>query len=419
MKPTKPSKEEAQSFNSKALERLPKEGHLNTLSYERDGIENEVVVESERKKTMKETFGQRFSRLRKSRGLTQGDVAEKLNISGQAVSKWENDISAPDISILSDLADIFNVSIDTLLGREKEDVVKMDTEATDNASVEAVSEGEGQKEVGPVDTSKLVFKIKVISHDGDVVKVNLPIAIVKAMAVHGADGTLKIHGMGALDKVDLKQILDLAEHGVLGNLVNINSADGDVVKIYVGKSDESEEEDNKFRSGKKPVQTIIINNSGKDDVDADLESDEEDEEDFEDDEEGEDEEDDDGEATVSSPQIKEVRLQIKETKAEVERLKKIVKSGDIKDVLSASSQLGQKASLLASLSLRLNALVEEEENKKDKREDIQSEIDDLKEEIEEVSDSLAEGEITEEEGSSQIKELTDQIKELTDELHSV
>lgn len=362
---------------------------------------------------MKETFGQRFSRLRKSRGLTQGDVAEKLNISGQAVSKWENDISAPDISILSDLADIFNVSIDTLLGREKEDVVKMDTAATDNASVEAVSEGESQKEVGPVDTSKLVFKIKVISNDGDVVKVNLPIAIVKAMAVHGADGTLKIHGMGALDKVDLKQILDLAEHGVLGNLVNINSADGDVVKIYVGKSDESEEEDNKFRSGKKPVQTIIINNNGKDDVDADLESDEDDEDDEED------REDDDGEATVSSPQIKEVRLQIKETKAEIERLKKIVKSGDIKDVLSASSQLGQKASLLASLSLRLNALIEEEENKKDKREDIQSEIDDLKEEIEEVSDSLAEGEITEEEGSSQIKELTDQIKELTDELHTL
>lgn len=360
---------------------------------------------------MKETFGQRFSRLRKSRGLTQGDVAEKLNISGQAVSKWENDISAPDISILSDLADIFNVSIDTLLGREKEDVVKMDTAATDNASVAAVSEGEGQKEVGPVDTSKLVFKIKVISNDGDVVKVNLPIAIVKAMAVHGADGTLKIHGMGALDKVDLKQILDLAEHGVLGNLVNINSADGDVVKIYVGKSDESEEEDNKFRSGKKPVQTIIINNSGKDDVDADLEDDEDEEDE---------EEDDDGEATVlSSPQIKEVRLQIKETKAEIERLKKIVKSGDIKDVLSASSQLGQKASLLASLSLRLNALIEEEENKKDKREDIQSEIDDLKEEIEEVSDSLAEGEITEEEGSSQIKELTDKIKELTDELHTL
>ena len=43
---------------------------------------------------MNETFGQRFTRLRKQRGLTQKDLGEKLGISGQAVSKWENDASA-------------------------------------------------------------------------------------------------------------------------------------------------------------------------------------------------------------------------------------------------------------------------------------------------------------------------------------
>ncbi|HAN43691.1 MAG TPA: transcriptional regulator, partial [Sphaerochaeta sp.] len=39
---------------------------------------------------MTETFGQRFSRLRKAKGLTQDDVAMKVNVSSQAVSKWEN-----------------------------------------------------------------------------------------------------------------------------------------------------------------------------------------------------------------------------------------------------------------------------------------------------------------------------------------
>ena len=40
---------------------------------------------------MKETFGQRFARLRKNLGLKQDEIAEKVNISAQAVSKWEND----------------------------------------------------------------------------------------------------------------------------------------------------------------------------------------------------------------------------------------------------------------------------------------------------------------------------------------
>lgn len=40
---------------------------------------------------MKETFGQRFQRMRKNANLTQEDVATKLNITAQAVSKWENE----------------------------------------------------------------------------------------------------------------------------------------------------------------------------------------------------------------------------------------------------------------------------------------------------------------------------------------
>ena len=67
---------------------------------------------------MKETFGQRLSRLRKEKGYTQEDIASRITISPQAVSKWENDISSPDILVLNSLADILGVSVDELLGRE-------------------------------------------------------------------------------------------------------------------------------------------------------------------------------------------------------------------------------------------------------------------------------------------------------------
>ena len=78
---------------------------------------------------MAETFGQRLSRLRKEKGLTQEDIAKRIIISPQAVSKWENDISSPDILVLSSLADILGVSVDQLLGREdiKEDDVKAES----------------------------------------------------------------------------------------------------------------------------------------------------------------------------------------------------------------------------------------------------------------------------------------------------
>ena len=67
---------------------------------------------------METTLGKRITANRKRLGLTQDQLAEKLGITAQAVSKWENDLSCPDISILPKLADIFGTTIDTLLGRD-------------------------------------------------------------------------------------------------------------------------------------------------------------------------------------------------------------------------------------------------------------------------------------------------------------
>ncbi len=67
---------------------------------------------------MTETLGKRIMAHRKRLGLTQDALAEKLGITAQAVSKWENDLSCPDIAMLPRLAAIFGVTTDELLGAE-------------------------------------------------------------------------------------------------------------------------------------------------------------------------------------------------------------------------------------------------------------------------------------------------------------
>lgn len=52
--------------------------------------------------------------LRKKKGVTQEELASNLNISSQAVSKWENNVCLPDSTMLVDIANFFDVSIDYL-----------------------------------------------------------------------------------------------------------------------------------------------------------------------------------------------------------------------------------------------------------------------------------------------------------------
>ncbi len=63
-----------------------------------------------------QTMGKRIMQLRKEKGYTQEQLAEMMGVSAQAVSKWENDVSCPDISILPQLAEKLGVTTDELLG---------------------------------------------------------------------------------------------------------------------------------------------------------------------------------------------------------------------------------------------------------------------------------------------------------------
>ena len=67
-----------------------------------------------------QVIGDNIAKWRKEQGITQDQLAEKLSVSAQAVSKWENGVSLPDITLLPQLASLFKVTLDQLFSREVE-----------------------------------------------------------------------------------------------------------------------------------------------------------------------------------------------------------------------------------------------------------------------------------------------------------
>ena len=75
-----------------------------------------------------------ISELRKSRGMTQQDLAAKLNYTDKAISKWERGESVPDIVVLKQIADMFGVTVDYLLCETHEPTPIPEDKADDGAA---------------------------------------------------------------------------------------------------------------------------------------------------------------------------------------------------------------------------------------------------------------------------------------------
>ena len=102
---------------------------------------------------MEETLGKRIAVRRKALGLTQDALAERLSITAQAVSKWENDQSCPDITMLPKLAGIFQCTTDELLGIAQKEVQIEEAslpEAPPETAEERPSENRRQALASPV-----------------------------------------------------------------------------------------------------------------------------------------------------------------------------------------------------------------------------------------------------------------------------
>lgn len=70
-------------------------------------------------------LGKRLKEAREQRGLTQEQVGDCLSLTGQAISNWERELNAPDPQTLKQLADLYRVSADYLLGVTTNDVIQL------------------------------------------------------------------------------------------------------------------------------------------------------------------------------------------------------------------------------------------------------------------------------------------------------
>ena len=162
---------------------------------------------------MEKTLGNRIAQYRRENNLTQEDLAGMFNLSAQAVSKWENDQTCPDISLLPKLAEIFGITVDELLSGKTEPDVRI------------VPAAEQKK------LEDMLLRVEVHSSDGDKVRVNLPMALIE-MALQMGIELPQVSANDALKNIDFQQIVELVHHGVMGNLVEVESG-GDFVRIFV------------------------------------------------------------------------------------------------------------------------------------------------------------------------------------------
>ena len=248
--------------------------------------------------TSSETLGRRIARLRLTKTATQERLAKELNVSPQAVSKWENDINYPDISLLPDLARFLGVSVDELLSgasasTQESATAQGNAVAQEGAAVRengAAQESAAVKESGAevvyvvdeepfedvdqgiatqssgfsfgklfgksmikvekndeTDSSKKKgvrlgngsakhgLHVYVVSDDGDVVDMCVPLGLAKFVLNSGiqvSGNYLNQETQEQLSNINLDALMDAAKTGESGTLVDITSADGDVVKIW-------------------------------------------------------------------------------------------------------------------------------------------------------------------------------------------
>lgn len=236
--------------------------------------------------TSSETLGRRIARLRLARTATQERLAKELNVSPQAVSKWENDINYPDISLLPDLARFLGVSVDELLSgasASTQESVAAQESATEKSTAEVVAvaadepaeiveelveqdnqgiatqssgfsfgklfgksmvkvekndEADGSKKKGVRlgnGSAKHGLHVYVVSDDGDVVDMCVPLGLAKFVLNSGiqvSGSYLNQETQEQLSNINLDALMDAAKTGESGTLVDITSADGDVVKIW-------------------------------------------------------------------------------------------------------------------------------------------------------------------------------------------
>lgn len=153
-------------------------------------------------------LGKTISTLRKKNNMTQEELAGRLGVSAQAVSKWENDISCPDIYMLPQIAPVFGVTVDALLSGRIEEIGFDETEQIKNTPKKKIT----------------TVKICVRRQNEKDINVRVPIKLVNF--------GLKIGGVfGGPNEEQIRQINQAIQNGLDGEILNVDGENGENVII--------------------------------------------------------------------------------------------------------------------------------------------------------------------------------------------
>lgn len=157
------------------------------------------------------TIGQNIAFYRKEKGITQEKLAEICEVTPQAVSKWENDLSCPDITLLKGLARAFGIIVDALLDDGQEPAVGFVTED--------IAKGK-------------LLKMRVIDEE-DKVMINLPIALMEIILKNKElKNSIHITDKNLTETVDFEKVMELASLGVIGKILEVQSGSA-LVEIWI------------------------------------------------------------------------------------------------------------------------------------------------------------------------------------------
>ena len=149
------------------------------------------------------TIGQNIAYFRKQKNMTQEELAEKMSVTAQAISKWECDTSYPDITVIQTLSKILGVSVTELL--------------------EGISTPPQLKDAPQEIIDRRIVRIEVQAKETKIVT-RFPVPAMKKAI---ENGTLE----GLLDDnfEEVASILGMIDEGMTGRLVDVNTPDTQVV----------------------------------------------------------------------------------------------------------------------------------------------------------------------------------------------
>ncbi len=161
-------------------------------------------------------LGKNIAALRKKSNLTQEDLAGRLGVTPQAVSKWENESSCPDIALLPIIADLFGVTVDDLMKKSEAEMIEAPTPAAktdDKVSPRGAS------------ASKKKIYITITQPSGKVTTVNIPWKLFET--------GLRIGQKFGLEEEIAHKINESFKGEILDEILTVDGENGETIVIRV------------------------------------------------------------------------------------------------------------------------------------------------------------------------------------------